>query len=187
MLKHEAVLRRELAGVGEFMVEALRKELRLQGHTLTGKLGRSIEAVVKKRVDEWTIDFLHEQYGAPVNRGVSAGRIPYSPGSGAGTSEYIKGLIRWVQLRGIAPGFAGAKKIAFAIAAKHKKEGMPTRGSYKFSNNGRRTGWIDHPASGQAQNISRKTEQAYEKYLDAVLDSHIQELARMFPGAIQAA
>ena len=35
-----------------------------------------------------------------------------------------------------------AKAAAFATAHKHKEEGMPTRGSKRFSNNGRRLNFI---------------------------------------------
>ena len=67
------------------------KNIRLQGHTLTGKLEKSIEVQVVQKVDTF-INLLAESYGIPLNTGVSASRIPYRPGSGARSSEYIKGL-----------------------------------------------------------------------------------------------
>jgi len=184
MLNSAGILSEGLQAVGNFMADALRMEAKMQGHRLTGKLERSIEAVVRKKLGEWEIDLLHEKYGTYQNTGVPASSIPYSPGSGAKSSKYITALIRWVQLRGIAPGFAGAKRIAFAIATAHKREGMPTKRSYRFSNNGRRTGWIDHPASRQAQNIQRKTEKVYEGYLNAILDEQIEALQKQFPNTI---
>jgi hypothetical protein len=43
-------------------------------------------------------------------------------------------------LRGL--GSREALSAAFATAKKHKREGMPSRGSYAFSSNGRRTGFV---------------------------------------------
>jgi len=185
MLKSTGILSEGLQDVGNFMADALRMEARMQGHRLTGRLERSIEAVIRKKLGEWEIDLLHEKYGTYQNTGIPASSIPYSPGSGARSSKFITALIRWVQLRGIAPGFAGAKRIAFAIATVQKREGMPTKGSYRFSNNGRRTGWIDHPASRQAQNIQRKTEKVYEGFFEAIFDEHIDALKQKFPGTIE--
>lgn len=182
MLNAEKILRQQLAELGDFLVDVLRKELKMQGHRLTGKLEKSIEAVVKHKSDEWLIDIMHERYGTYQDTGVSANRIPYTPGSGARTSKYISALIRWVQLRGIAPGFARAKGIAFAIAKTHKKEGMPTKGSYRFSNNGRRTLWLQHPASAQEKTIERRIGDAYEASLDAQLDALIINLADQTDG-----
>jgi hypothetical protein len=68
---------------------------------------------------------------------VPAGRIPYGDGKGGGHSAYIQGLIKYAQQRFGASG-KEAVSIAFAIAKKHKKEGMPTQGSYAFSSTGER-------------------------------------------------
>jgi hypothetical protein len=77
------------------------------------------------------------------NQGVPANKIPYYPGSGRKESEYIKGLIKYVKLR-MGKSDKEAKGIAFAIASKHKKEGMPTKNSVtKHSKTGRRTGFIE--------------------------------------------
>ena len=49
----------------------------------------------------------------------------------------------WVGRRGIASGNKEIKNVAFAIQMKIFKEGTPTQGSFKFSPNGRRKGFID--------------------------------------------
>jgi len=185
MLTSKQVLLDELNHIGGYLVEVLKKELAAQGHRASGKLERSIQSNVKHQGGDLTIDFSHEHYGTYVNTGVPAFRIPYSPGSGASTSKYIQGLIRWVQLKGIAPGFAGAKRIAFAIARTHKKEGMPSKNSYTFSNNGRRTKWIDHPAQALGRTIQRKAEAAISKAYDAEIAHMINLVSSKFPDSIK--
>lgn len=117
------------------------KNIRLQGHTLTGKLENSIEAQVVQQVDI-VITLFAESYGIPLNNGVKPSRIPYSQGSGRKTSEYIKGLQMFAKKR-MRVSDKEALSIAFAIAKKHKKEGMPTRGSFKYSRNGKRTAFFE--------------------------------------------
>lgn len=117
------------------------KNIRLQGHTLTGKLEKSIEVQVIQKVDTF-INLLAESYGIPLNTGVKASRIPYKKGSGRRSSEYIKGLQMFAKKR-MRVSDKEALNIAFAIAKKHKKEGMPTRGSFRYSKNGKRTNFFD--------------------------------------------
>jgi hypothetical protein len=59
-----------------------------------------------------------------LNYGVPANRIPFSQGSGAKSSKYIDGLKMYAKLRFNAND-KEAERIAFAIAHKHKKFGMP--------------------------------------------------------------
>ncbi len=124
------------------LIAEFQDELRQQGHVLTGKLINSMSF----RVDEFSnqivgvIEF--EDYGRFVDTGVSASRIPFSGRSGkGGTSKYIEGLIRFFKLRGLSG--REAKQAAFATAMKHKREGMPTNASRRFSQNGDRKGFIN--------------------------------------------
>ena len=54
----------------------------------------------------------------------------------------FSGLIEYVKKR-MGKSDKEAKGIAFAIASKHKKEGMPTIKSQKHSQTGKRTGFIE--------------------------------------------
>ena len=129
--------------IGDYILQRLRTEIKDQGHELTGSLSRSLEYVVEQRVQGLLLTFFGNDYGAPLNTGVTAARIPYTPGvARAPVSKYIQGLIRFVELRMNLRG-KEAVSVAFAIARTHKREGMPTRGSYRFSQNGRRTRWVD--------------------------------------------
>lgn len=132
-------------------------ELKAQGHVATGRGLNSIQALITDQsVDRLVGVIMAEDYLiGPVDKGVKRSRIPYTPGrSRARTSLYIQGLINWA--RTVKPGLSDQerKSFAFAVAAKHKKEGMPTRGSYAFSSNGRRKGWIENGIELNAAGIA---------------------------------
>ena len=156
----------------EKLADSAKMELAEQGHRATGKGIKSIEPkVTAEGLDKLVGTILANDYLIPVDTGVKAARIPYSPGSGARTSKYIQGLIRWVGIIKPSLSTKERKGMAFAVAAKHKREGMPTRGSYSFSSNGRRTGWVKH---GIEDNVERLVEmsgilQALERIFDAAV------------------
>ena len=128
--------------ISTLAITAVVNEWKAQGHNLTGKAISEIETIVKFQVNELQITGLVLDYMAINNQGVTADRIPYYPGSGRKTSKYIDGLIEYAKKR-MGASDKEAKSIAFAIASKHKKEGMPTRASARFSSTGRRTGFIE--------------------------------------------
>ncbi len=129
--------------ISTLTIMAIVNEWKAQGHNLTGKAINEIETVVKFNINELTITGLVLDYMAINNQGVPANKIPYYPGSGRKESEYIKGLMKYVQQR-MGKSEKESKGIAFAIASKHKKEGMPTKNSViKHSSTGKRTGFIE--------------------------------------------
>ena len=128
--------------ISTLAITAVVNEWKAQGHNLTGKAISEIETIVKFQVNELQITGLVLDYMAINNQGVTADRIPYYPNSGRKESKYISGLIEYAKKR-MGASDREAKSIAFAIASKHKKEGMPTRASARFSSTGRRTGFIE--------------------------------------------
>ena len=129
--------------ISTLAITAVVNEWKAQGHNLTGKAISEIETIVKFQVNELQITGLVLDYMAINNQGVPSDRIPYYPNSGNRESEYIKGLIKYAKMR-MGASDKKAKSIAFAIASKHKKEGMPTKNSViKHSTTGRRTGFIE--------------------------------------------
>ena len=117
-----------------------------QGHNLSGAFIEAIQSEVEQSGGNTIIswyDTTERGYGAILNRGVTHEKIPFSPGSGAKTSKYIAGLFRYVKLRMAVSDDKQALGIAFAIAYKHKKEGMPTKDSAIYSSTGRRIGFIE--------------------------------------------
>ena len=107
----------------------------MQGRSLTGALVNSIDYSVNATVTSAFIEFTLLDYGMILNYGVPANRIPFSPGSGAKSSKYIDGLKMYAKLRFNAND-KEAERIAFAIARKHKKFGMPLDGKIGAVQNG---------------------------------------------------
>lgn len=129
----EAVLIKEV----EKIIEMLKAELAAQGHRNTGRLERSISYNVTRNAEGLLATVSANEYAIYLEFGVPASRIPFSPGSGAKSSKYIAGLINYFKSKGLQP--SEARSAAFATAHAHKREGMPTRKSYRFSSNNRRT------------------------------------------------
>lgn len=132
---------------------AFKKELEAQGHVNTGKLLNSIEFEINLTATAVVGIMYHEEYGQQIETGVPAQNIKYSPGSGAASSKYITGLIKYFRSKGLS--FKAAKRASFATANKHKQEGMPTRKSFRFSSNGRRTGYITHTVNDRMETIEK--------------------------------
>lgn len=143
----------------------MRTNLGIQGHRLTGKLENSITFTVDQITGNVIGTMYFEDYGQYVEVGVSANRIPFSGKSGrGGTSKYIQGLIRFWQLRGLSS--RDAKGAAFATATKHKREGMPSRDSYRYSANGKRTGFTRDAIEAQLPKIEKALRAKYLTQLE---------------------
>ena len=156
------------AQVGEVVKLALKTSYRLQGHYLTGALSKSIDYNVNATVNGATIEFLMLDYGVIQDRGVSAANIPYSGRTGrGGRSAYIEGLKTFARLR-FGVDEKEAERIAFAIATKHKREGMPTAASYRYSQTGKRTGAIDAALDESDAEIQRLINVAMEEYINVI-------------------
>lgn len=162
--------------LGDYLVQKLGQELRDQGHSLTGDLITSLEYRVRETATGVTVEFIANQYGEYLNTGVSASRIPYTPRGPrrGGTSQYIQALIRYVERR---MGLRGkeATGVAFAIARAHKREGMPTRASYRFSKNNRRTGWVDVVLKQEENKIQETVTEFVGRELEALFVNFIAQ------------
>lgn len=137
MIDFDNIARRAIQAIGE--------EWMKQGHDLTGKFRESIAYKIRTEGGSTFIDITdgtESGYGVILNKGVPAERIPYNPGSGAGKSKYITGLANYAKLR-MGASDKDAVSIAFAIATKHKREGMPTKASERFSQTGKRTRFVE--------------------------------------------
>lgn len=156
--------------IAALIVNAIKKQLTLQGHRMTGKLIDSVEDRVSATVTGVNIQILMEDYGVFVNNGVAASRIPYNPNkrSGKKTSKYIQGLERFARLK---LGLSGKEALsaAFAIAKKQAAQGMPTKGSLRYSKTGQRTGAIQGALDDADKEITRLTEDYLETIIVEIL------------------
>jgi hypothetical protein len=146
--------------IAEHIIEVIADEWIKQGHDMDGTAISKLFHTVEEYGEETIIkiwDGTDRGYMGILNKGVRADRIPYTLPSGrGGTSKYIQGLIRFFkhQSRG---GLSDeeAVRAAFATAAKHIKEGMPTRASAKYSRTGKRIDFV----SDATRNIMKQVEQ----------------------------
>ena len=121
-------------------------ELVAQGHSLTGSLSKSISYTVTATDDKVVGLLLGNDYGVYLEYGVDASSIPFGGGSGSpgGTSKYIQGLARFFALKGLDQ--REALRAAFATAHVQSRTGMPTPGSFQFSTNQKRIGFVSNSA-----------------------------------------
>ena len=126
--------------IAETVKALIIEEWRKQGHSLTGAFEEKIFYEIKEDsgVEIVIKDGTERHYGTILNYGVPASLIPFSPGSGKKESKYIAALFEYAKSR-MEASDEDALRIAFAIAYTHKREGMPSKGSEKYSKTGKRT------------------------------------------------
>jgi hypothetical protein len=138
----------------------LKKELRDQGHYLTGALERSISSKHISAGGKTVIEGQALDYAEDLFEGIRPEHInPNDP-------AYIKGLTEYAQKRFGKSG-KSAIKAAVAIARKHSQEGMPTQNSYNYSNTGERLF-----ADVEAFN---KNEDVYDQLLETGVSKEIDQ------------
>jgi hypothetical protein len=161
--------------ISALAIEVIAMEWRAQGHELSGSAVKQMETVVKFEINTLVIEGLVPDYMAINNSGVTAARIPYTPNSGRPPSKYISGLIDYVKRR-MGKSDKEAKSIAFAIASKHKKEGMPTKGSVRFSTTGKRTGFIEQALDKSNPKFIELIENAITFSVEATIESYYKSI-----------
>lgn len=131
-----------LLSSGSLITGSIKDELKDQGHYNTGKLYNSVQHFVSKDGNNLSLDISMLDYHVYVEYGVKANRIPFGgKRTGKKTSRYITGLIEFFKNKGLSD--KEAKGAAFATAHVHKREGMPSKGSYAHSSNTRRLFFIN--------------------------------------------
>lgn len=141
--------------VGNFIIKALQVELIEQGHKATGNLVNSFEQRFLELPNSLVLEILMDDYGKYVDSGRRKGakKVP------------LDVLIAWIERKAIVNGDKEIKSLAFAIQQTIFKEGSPTKGSFKFSNNGRRKGFIDFVIENKLNFVYTELEkQVFEDY-----------------------
>lgn len=124
-------LKELLEGIMKLMQERLQASLESQGHVNRGKLSDSIQYKIEATETLAIGKMEFADYGIYVNVGVKPGRANYP----------IQVMIDWFQDRGLSE--REATRAAWATKAVHKREGIPTRASARFSETGERTGFVE--------------------------------------------
>jgi hypothetical protein len=144
---------------GEVM-NLIRDEWDKQGHDLTGTFKESMRYEVKEEANSTVIRFIdgtERGYGIYLNIGVKPEEIryPYAPAR-------IKGLTNYAELR---MGLEGkeAVSVAYAIATKHAKEGLPLPSTRKYSSTGSRTQFV--------QDVEGQIRETAKRYIIEIINS----------------
>lgn len=172
MININKVLRQIIAIELEELSGDIKKELIAQGHRLTGRLVESTEVVNDGKGVGIKMNF-YIQY---VNDGVKSVNIPFTRGSGRKSSKYIDALMDYFRKRGLGP--EDSKRAAFATAMKHKKEGIPTKASKRFSSTGKRTGAVDIAIKRNENKIETNIENKINEKVLATVDLSFNQLLK---------
>lgn len=153
-----ALIRKRFEVELKSIIGDLRDELDQQGHHATGSLERSLRHEITDNDTEGFLGVIFgNDYWGALDTGVSASRIPYSPGKGrGGTSKYIQALIDWAAV--VKPGLSEKERkgFVFAVATKASREGHPTRGSYSFSRNGDRKNFVQKTIDKHVNTLAQR-------------------------------
>jgi len=171
----EASLQKLADEISVLAISVVANEWRLQGHELTGSAVKQMETFVRMEINTLIIEGFVPDYMAINNSGVTAARIPYTPNSGRPPSKYISGLIDYVKRR-MGKSEKESKGIAFAIASKHKKEGMPTKTSAKYSKTGKRTGFIEQALDKNSQKFIELIEVSVAATVEVLVESYYKSI-----------
>lgn len=171
----EASLQMLADEISVLAIAVVANEWRLQGHELTGAAVKQMETMVRMEINTLIIEGFVPDYMAINNSGVTAARIPYTPNSGRPPSKYISGLIDYVKRR-MGKSDKEAKSIAFAIASKHKQEGMPTKASAKYSKTGKRTGFIEQALDKNSQSFIDLIERSVAATVEVLVESYYKSI-----------
>jgi hypothetical protein len=157
-----------LNNLAELLKEEMRQQLKIANHIMTGDLVESIESRILSTIEGRKIEIWLNSYGIALDQGVPADRIPFTEPSGrGGRSKYIEGLQRFAQLKLGVTDNRKSLGIAFAIARKHKKVGMPVKGPTQF---------IQKTLDATEDDIIRFAEDWAEAIFEAKIDSIIENI-----------
>ena len=143
-----------LENVMQLMQGRFRASLKAQGHVNRGNLSDSIQYTVEVSGDVGVGKMELADYGIYVNVGVSASRVNYP----------IHVMIDWWQDRGLSE--REATSAAWATRAVHRREGIPTRASARFSETGERLGFVEAAVEQSLEEIGALIEQQYGSVIE---------------------
>lgn len=152
------------------MEHDLDKELRDQGHYLTGRLANSIQPRIGENKNGVSLEVLAEDYIDQLNTG-----LPFNDPSfnGNNIAAHILEMISYGRLLGLSE--QDAARFGVAVARKHRLQGMPTINSFNFASNGRRTHAIETSYSDNETKYEQIIEEGFSNELDDLIDKTFQQ------------
>lgn len=140
-----------LKNPGNFLLKEILAEAARQGHTLSGKLAREAKVVTygNPLLDDLIgVQVLLPPYATQLDKGVKRNRVPFASNrtrnrNRKGTSDYIGALMDFFKKRYPSASTARTKELAIRTAKVAKITGHPTPGSFQYSTNNARLGFIE--------------------------------------------
>lgn len=164
-----------LQKVDKTIKKSLAKELKSQGHYLTGGLERSIQGEINQLPNGAVLEGNMADYGFIVNAGTMPKKIPYQENSGAKSSKYISGLASYFRERKNLQE-KQALQAAFATAKVQKKEGMPTRNSYSYAKNNERKLFIEITAISISNTVDTIVSEEMDNAVEKIFNKQKSEI-----------
>ena len=150
----------KINNIANNLVKALQEEFIEQGHIASGRGVASIRSESEINGKDLNVKIFGLDYLQFVNDGRRAGSMPP-----------VDAIREWVEIKGIASG-KEADSAAWAIATAIKREGSPTAGAFKHTNNGRRTEFIEHTMNEHLDRIISQLRKALmEMYREEILNT----------------
>lgn len=142
----------------------LKKELRDQGHYLTGALERSMKPRISEPGQSVILEVEAEDYINDLEEGIPPEHIEYN-------AAYIQEMAEYARKRMRVSG-RQALRIGAAIARKHTEEGNPTANSYQFSSTGERLHAIETSYETNEKDYDRLIDQGLSEEIDQYIDQN---------------
>ena len=150
---------RAINDIGKRLVKGFRGELEEQNSIATGKLFFSLNKDVTYDIDEANMTIITDaDYVDVVNDGMKSGTFPS-----------LTAIKKWMDAKGIEYSDENEKEaIAFNIAKRIFKEGLPSRGGIQESNNGRKTKFIETVVEAYRRRNDNSIHDAIGKDIDNI-------------------
>jgi len=150
-----------LNSIGEVVKKAVIYNFKLQDHVMTGDLIDTINYKIQTTDIGGRVDFYLNDYGMYQNYGVTPSQIkkPFA-------RPRIEGLQRFAKLKLGISDEKEALRVAFAIATKHKLEGMPTNNSKSM---GKKTGAINDALKDVEKEVAELIEKAMTEVITTLI------------------
>lgn len=152
--------------IGKKLVFQFKRELEQQGHRAS-KSGSIIDGIAFKTSIMGLDVFTDKDYIHALNEGQKA----HAPN--------LQNILDWIEDRKSTIPYANEQEkheIAYAIIRKIKLEGTPTSGSFKYSDNARRTGFIEQVINTNKQQITKDIQSAVGKDIEILFTKLPKEI-----------
>jgi len=126
------ILEKSLIQLGTETVKRMGYELEQQGHRATGRSIKSLTPKVYRDGSDIVMEISGVKSLKYVNDGVRGARVRYSK----------QVILDWLKVIGVGANDKERESIFWKIRTIHKREGIPSKGSYKYSKNGHRKNWV---------------------------------------------